>query len=220
LGSLLIPEAKENAISRWTFGLVGLNLLLLMAFVVLWVWQGAMNIDIKDWVLYQSTGYVFFIDFFFDHVTATFGIVGGVLTFLITVYSRYYLHREIGYKRFFNTVWFFYLGYNLVVFSGNLETLFVGWEILGISSFLLISFYRDRYLPVKNAVRVFSIYRIGDVGLIMAMWLMHHLWHENITFSRLLDQSLVHEHIANHSLVGIAQGVLDGDDAILETGVS
>jgi NADH-quinone oxidoreductase subunit L len=204
LGSLLIPEAKENAISRWTFGLVGLNLLLLMAFVVLWVWQGAVNIDIKDWVLYQSTGYVFFIDFFFDHVTATFGLVGGMLTFLITVYSRYYLHREIGYKRFFNTVWFFYLGYNLVVFSGNLETLFVGWEVLGMSSFLLISFYRDRYLPVKNAVRVFSIYRIGDVGLIMAMWLMHHLWHENITFSRLLNQSLVHEHIANHSLVGIA----------------
>ena len=68
LGSLLIPEAKENAISRWTFGLVGLNLLLLMVFVVLWVWQGAVNIDIKDWVLYQSTEYVFFIDFFFDHV--------------------------------------------------------------------------------------------------------------------------------------------------------
>lgn len=208
LGSLLIPEIKENAISRWTFGLVGLNLLLLMAFVVLWVWQGAVNIDIKDWVLYQSTGYVFFIDFFFDYVTATFGLVGGMLTFLITVYSRYYLHRETGYKRFFNTVWFFYLGYNLVVFSGNLETLFVGWEILGISSFLLISFYRDRYLPVKNAVRVFSIYRIGDVGLIMAMWLMHHLWHENITFSRLLDQSLVHEHITSHSLVGIAIALL------------
>jgi len=100
------------------------------------------------------------------------------------------------------------LGYNLVVFSGNLETLFVGWEILGISSFLLISFYRDRYLPVKNAVRVFSIYRIGDVGLIMAMWLMHHLWHENIAFSRLLDQSLVHEHITSHSLVGIAIALL------------
>ena len=131
-----------------------------------------------------------------------------MLTFLITVYSRYYLHRETGYKRFFNTVWFFYLGYNLVVFSGNLETLFVGWEVLGISSFLLISFYRDRYLPVKNAVRVFSIYRIGDVGLIMAMWLMHHLWHENITFSRLLDQSLVHEHITSHSLVGIAIALL------------
>ena len=36
-----------------------------------------------------------------------------ILTFLITVYSRYYLHRETGYKRFFNTVWFFYLGYNI-----------------------------------------------------------------------------------------------------------
>jgi NADH:ubiquinone oxidoreductase subunit 5 (subunit L)/multisubunit Na+/H+ antiporter MnhA subunit len=114
------------------------------------------------------------------------------------------LHREEGYKRFFNVISFFYLGYNIVIFSGNLETLFIGWEILGISSFLLIAFYRDRYLPVKNAVKVFSIYRIGDVGIILAMWLSHHLWHENISFFKLNNYQLVHEHLAGHSIVGFA----------------
>ncbi|MDZ7649118.1 MAG: hypothetical protein U5K54_19210 [Cytophagales bacterium] len=48
-----------------------------------------------------------------------------------------------------------------------------------------MAFYRDRYLPVKNAVKVFSIYRIGDVGLILAMWMSHHLFQENITFLKL-----------------------------------
>jgi len=127
-----------------------------------------------------------------------------MITFIITVYSRYYLHREEGYKRFFNVILFFYLGYNIVIFSGNLETLFIGWEILGISSFLLIAFYRDRYLPVKNAVKVFSIYRLGDVGIILAMWLSHHLWHENISFAKLSNYELVHEHLAQHTFIGFA----------------
>ena len=95
------------------------------------------------------------------------------------------MHRESGYKRFFYTILFFYAGYTLAVFAGNLETLFIGWEILGLTSFLLVAFYRERYLPVKNAFKVFSIYRIGDVGIILAMWASHHLWHENITFEKI-----------------------------------
>ena len=106
-------------------------------------------LNIKEVVIYQTNDYSFFIDFYFDRITATYLIVGAILTFLVTIYSRYYMHREGGGKRFFNTIQFFYLGYNVAIFSGNLETLFIGWEVLGISSFLLIAFYRDRYLPVK-----------------------------------------------------------------------
>ena len=69
---------------------------------------------------------------------------------------------------------------------------------------MLIAFYRDRYLPVKNAIKVFSVYRIGDVGIILAMWLSHHLWHENISFAKLHNADLVHEHIMQNSLVGLA----------------
>jgi NADH:ubiquinone oxidoreductase subunit 5 (subunit L)/multisubunit Na+/H+ antiporter MnhA subunit len=153
--------------------------------------------------LYRSEEYEFFLDFYFDKITAVYVFVGSLLTFMVTLYSRAYLHREAGYKRFFNTILFFYLGYNIVVFSGNLETLFIGWEILGISSFLLIAFYRDRYLPVKNAVKVFSIYRVADVGLILAMWMSHHLWHESITFDKLMNADLIHSHLQEHSWVGI-----------------
>src|SRR6185436_13229254 len=162
----------------------------------------------KDLILFESPGYEFFIDFNFDKITAVYLWVGSFLTFLVTIYSRYYLHREIGYKRFFNSILFFYLGYNLVIFSGNLETLFIGWEILGISSFLLIAFYRDRYLPVKNAMKVFSIYRVGDVGLILTMWMSHHLFHENITFLKLTNYELVHEHLATHTWIGVFISVM------------
>ncbi len=206
--SLFIPDKKEDLISWFSFSVVGLHLLSAIIFFIFWVIQGFPILDLKDIVLFQTPGYEFFVDFYFDKVTAVYLFVGSFLTFLVTIYSRYYMHREQGYKRFFNTILFFYVGYNLIIFAGNLETLFIGWEMLGISSFLLIAFYRDRYLPVKNAVKVFSIYRIGDVGLILAMWATHHLFQENTTFLKLSNYEVVHEHLQTHSLIGIFISVM------------
>lgn len=201
--SLLIPRREENLLSRISYFTIGTHMVVAQGFIIYWLIQGLPTLDVKDLVLYRSADYEFFIDFMFDKVTAVYLFVGSTLAFLVTMYSRYYLHREQGYKRFFNTILFFYVGYNVVIFAGNLETMFLGWEILGITSFLLIAFYRDRYLPVKNAVKVFSIYRIGDIGLILAMWMSHHLWHENITFIKLNNADLVSEHLQAHTWIGV-----------------
>lgn len=201
--SICIPGKKENILSVFSFSVVGLHLFFLTAFTGIWIYCGAQTINHRDIVLYQFGDYEFYIDLLFDKITAVYAMAGSFLTFLVTVYSRYYMHREKGYKRFFNTIMFFFIGYNITIFAGNLETLFIGWEILGVSSFLLIAFYRERYLPVKNAVKVFSIYRIGDVGIILAMWMSHHLWHSNITFLQLRNYEMVHEHIQNHSAFGV-----------------
>lgn len=201
--SLLIPKENEKLISGFTFTVVGLHFFTILGLIFFWGFNGFGYIDIKEFSLYQSQGMNFFIDFYFDYVTAVYCLIGAMLTFLVTTYSRIYLHRESGYKRFFNTILLFYSGYNLTVFAGNLETLFIGWEILGLTSFLLVAFYRERYLPVKNAYKVFSIYRIGDVGIILAMWASHHLWHENITFLKIQNYELVHDHLASHTLFGL-----------------
>lgn len=201
--SLFLPAKKENVISWASFATVGAHLFSLILFLIYWLVKGMPVLDVKDFVIYQTEHYEFFVDFYFDGITAVYMFVGAFLTFLVTLYSRYYMHRESGYKRFFNTILFFYVGYNLIVLSGNMETLFIGWEMMGVSSFLLIAFYRERYLPVKNAVKVFSIYRIGDVGLILAMWMSHHLFSENITFQKLHDAGIVHEHLQQHSWIGV-----------------
>ncbi|MDF2456299.1 MAG: hypothetical protein K0R51_2292 [Cytophagaceae bacterium] len=201
--SLFLPKKNEGLISTATVLTVGLHLASFLAYVGYWLSIGAPTLNIKDMVLFGESDYEFFIDFTFDKIGAVYLVVGAFLTFLVTLYSRSYFHREDGYKRFFNTILFFYLGYNIIILAGNLETLFIGWEILGISSFLLIAFYRNRYLPVKNAVKIFSIYRIGDVGILLAMWMSHHLWHENITFVKLSNYELVHDHLQTHSIIGI-----------------
>jgi NADH-quinone oxidoreductase subunit L len=201
--SLCLPRRKETLIAWVTYLTVGLHLVSFLVFLVFWLMHQHPTLYLKDIVLFRTAGYEFFLAFCFDKITAVYLFVGAFLTFLVAIYSSYYLHREEGYKRYFNTIHFFYLGYSVVILSGNMETLFAGWEFLGISSFLLIAFYRFRYLPVKNAVKVFSIYRIGDVGLILAMWMSHHLWHENITFLKLSDFAVVHSQLQTHSLIGV-----------------
>lgn len=206
--SLFIPEKREQAMAVLSASTVGVFLLTLIGFSVSWFLGSADILNLKEIVVFKSQEYEFYIDFYFDKVTFVFAIVGAILAFLIVMYSRVYMHREAGYKRFFNTILFFFLGYNITVFSGNFETLFIGWEVLGISSFLLIAFYRERYLPVKNALKVFFVYRIGDVGLILAMWLSHHLWHENISFAKLQQAGLVSHELLNHSFEGVVVSVL------------
>ncbi|MEQ3661556.1 MAG: proton-conducting transporter membrane subunit [Flavobacterium sp.] len=200
--SLALPERKENAISWVAFGTVLIQLISVIIFSVFWILEGADHLNLKEIILLKTEHYEFFIDFYFDKIGAVYLFVGALLTLMITTYSRYYLHREKGYKRFFNTVLFFFFGYNLAILSGNFETLFIGWEVIGISSFLLIAFYRERYLPVKNAFKVFSIYRIGDVGMILAMWASHHLFHQNITFMQMDNFELVNIHLQNNTLIG------------------
>lgn len=201
--SLWLPAKNEKIISGFIFTVLGLHFLALTGFTIFWMLRGSPSVNMQELTVYHGENLHFFIDFYFDKVTAVYALIGGFLAFLVATYSRIYLHRESGYKRFFNTKMFFYAGYTLTVFSGNLETLFVGWEILGLTSFLLVAFYRHRYLPVKNAYKVFSIYRIGDVGIILAIWASHHLWHENVTFQKLLNYELVHHHLSAHSTFGL-----------------
>jgi NADH:ubiquinone oxidoreductase subunit 5 (subunit L)/multisubunit Na+/H+ antiporter MnhA subunit len=180
--SLLINKKREAIIANIALATSFIQLVFLISFSFLWYTSGAATLDIKQVTLLTTPEFDFFIDFLFDRISLVFLLVGSMLTLLVSVFSKYYIHREPGFKRYFNNVQLFFLGYSIVVVAGNFETLFLGWEMIGITSFLLISFYRNRYLPVKNAMKVVSLYRLGDVFLILAMWLSHHLWHGNISF--------------------------------------
>ncbi len=196
--SVFIPEKKEKILSNIAIATVGLHLIATIAFIGFWLLNSHPVLDSKHVTLYKNADFEFFIDFYFDNITAAFAFVGSALVFLVVLFSRTYMHRDEGFKRFFNTLLFFFTGYNLIIFSGNFETLFIGWEILGLCSFLLIAFYRDRYLPVKNGYKVLSFYRLSDISLIVVMWLSHHLWHKNITFVEWLGADFLQDDMMHH----------------------
>ncbi len=197
--TVLTHKKREQIISFTGISLFFIEFIFAILFIVIWIINGIEILNFKQISLYKNSGYEFFIQLYFDKVTAVYLLVGSLLSLLIAIYAKTYLHLENGYKRFYATIILFYTAYNIIVISGNLETLFIGWEVLGISSFLLIGFYRQRYLPVKNALKIFTLYRVGDLGIIIAIWLSHHIWHKNITYIDLTDVVLV-EHViqSNH----------------------
>jgi NAD(P)H-quinone oxidoreductase subunit 5 len=73
----------------------------------------------------------------------------------------------------------------LTSLAGTIETLFAGWELVGLSSALLVAFFQERPEPVRNGLWVWIVYRISDAALLLAAIVMHHLQHQG-DFDRLL----------------------------------
>ena len=190
LVTLILSRKQEKGISLLTQTTTIVYIIGSIAVAIMWGINGFQPFSEKIVTLYETAGFAFAIQFYYDHITAAYSVVGALIFFLVATFSRYYMHRDEGFKRFFNTLLFFLTGYNLIIFSGNFETLFIGWETIGLSSFLLIAFYRNRYLPVKNGLKVLSIYRLSDIALILVMWMMHHLTHQNISFTQLADAGI------------------------------
>ncbi|NOT92022.1 proton-conducting transporter transmembrane domain-containing protein [Ferruginibacter sp.] len=185
LVTLFWQNKNEKAIGKIVRFTKVLYIFVSILFAGWWVTNGMQPVTYHLATLYQTDHFVFAFELFYDEITAVFSIIGALLFFLVATFSKYYMHRDQGYKRFFNIILLFAAGYNFIILSGNFETLFIGWEIKGVCSFILIAFYRNRYLPVKNAFKAISYYRTSDVALMLCMWMMHHLTHQNITFAKL-----------------------------------
>src|SRR5436189_1869010 len=92
--SILVPRKQERLINIISLLTIGSHFLLLVILSYAWYRDGFEPIDQRDMVLYRATDYEFYLDFLFDKVSLIYLLVGALLTFLVTVYSRFYLHRE------------------------------------------------------------------------------------------------------------------------------
>lgn len=115
------------------------------------------------------------IEFLVDRMSLTFAALSVAIAGIVSAFSNRYLHREHGYNRYFVLLALFVTGMLLIALAGNVEVLFVGWELVGLSSALLVAFFHDRPAPVANALRVFSIYRISDAAMLSAAVLLRHV---------------------------------------------
>ena len=102
-------------------------------------------------------------------------IITGV-GFLIHVYSIGYIEHEEDYARFFACMNFFVFMMLLLVLAGNLLLLFVGWEGVGLASFLLIGYWYHRPSAAQAATKAFVVNRIGDLGFLLGILLTFQLF--------------------------------------------
>jgi NADH-quinone oxidoreductase subunit L len=108
----------------------------------------------------------------FDPLSAVFVLlITGVGT-LIHVYSIGYMEHDPGRRRFFAYLNLFVAAMLLLVLGNNFVALYVGWEGVGLASYLLIAFWYDRPSAATAAKKAFLMNRVGDVGLAIAIFLL------------------------------------------------
>ncbi len=116
---------------------------------------------------------VFEVAFWFDRLTAVMAlIVTGVGT-LIHVYSIGYMHEDRSYARYFAYLNLFLFFMLLLVLGKSLLVLFVGWEGVGLASYLLIGFWFDDIEKAKAGKKAFIVNRIGDAGFLLGMFVLY-----------------------------------------------
>ena len=110
--------------------------------------------------------------FLIDPLTAVMLMVVTGVGFLIHLYSIGYMHGEDGFTRFFVYMNLFMVSMLLLVMGNNFLVLFIGWEGVGLCSYLLIGYYFNKVSAAKAATKAFVVNRIGDAGFLLAMCLV------------------------------------------------
>jgi NADH-quinone oxidoreductase subunit L len=124
----------------------------------------------QPWI--QVTGLTINFAFTVDHLTLIMlGVVTGV-GFLIHIYSVGYMAHEEGYWRFFAYLNLFMFFMSVLVLAESFLLMFVGWEGVGLASYLLIGFYFKKDSAVNAGKKAFILNRIGDFGFLLAMFLI------------------------------------------------
>jgi NADH:ubiquinone oxidoreductase subunit 5 (subunit L)/multisubunit Na+/H+ antiporter MnhA subunit len=162
-------------------------------------WNGLAPIDVRLGYWFKAGDYEFPLVFLIDRVSFFVGAVILVLLLATSKFSVHYLHREPGFARFFVLVLVFAAGIELLVFGGSLDLLLAGWEMVGMTSVLLVGFFHERTSPVRAAARVLITYRLCDIGLLLAAVELHLSVHTTV-----YSEVFGHEHIG---AIGIVVGL-------------
>ena len=180
LSSLLREKPlSERSIVAFVEVAIVTGLLAAVAILVMMLATGTRHVPITlgKWVDINQPHfhYHFVFKFEFDRLSVPFVILTFALCGTIGAFCNRYMHRERGFNRFFVFYSLFVLGMVTTSLAGTIETLFTGWELVGLSSALLVAFYHERKSPVQNGLLVWTVYRVSDAALLMASIVLHHL---------------------------------------------
>ncbi len=139
---------------------------------------GGVPVFSYDWFTQATASYI--IAFRVDNLAIAMMVVVTTVSLLVQFYSQGYMANSSGYARFFAYLSLFTFSMLDIVFAQNFLVIFVGWELVGLSSYLLIGFWinkrakpeEDRLSPASASIEAFIATRIGDVGFIIGIMIL------------------------------------------------
>ena len=184
------PKVSHLSAGAVVSGYVGIGIMLLAAiysWVLLFVSvgdtafqkSGGIQVFVYDWFTQGATGN-YTIAFHLDTLAIAMMVVVTTVSLLVHYYSQGYMEDSAGYARFYAYLALFTFSMLVIVFAENFLVIFIGWELVGLSSYLLIGFWinkkakpeEQRPSPANAAMQAFVTNRIGDVGFIIGIMIL------------------------------------------------
>ena len=122
---------------------------------------------VTEWTWWQSGGVEFGVGSFADGLAVVLLFLVAFISFLVQVFSLEYVRGDRRYTHFFASITLFSAGMLIMVMAGNMVQLILGWEIMGLCSFLLIGHWWEEEANSRAALKAFLTVRVGDVGLLV-----------------------------------------------------
>lgn len=181
---IMLFGAKEDPHSPLPWiGIGAMALCLGLAVSVYWGFAaGSVSLPYEknwEWFSFATTvggnsfAYAMPIGVLVDPPTALVLVVVTLVSLMVQVYSIAYMHDDPRYKRYFAFVSFFTAAMLGLVISSNLLVTFMCWELMGVSSYLLIGFWFERVGPCEAQKKAFMTTKLGDSGLYLALLLIY-----------------------------------------------
>lgn len=171
VNGLLGPRYSHDMAHRLAWGSVGLSFLCAVGVFADVMRTGASHeVIVYQWIF--GGDLAINLAYLVDPLTCAWLLIITGVGFLIHIYSVGYMHGEAGFTRFFTYMNLFMVSMLLLVMGNNYVVLFIGWEGVGLCSYLLIGYYYDKVAAAKAASKAFVVNRIGDAGFLVAIFLV------------------------------------------------
>src|SRR5512136_790946 len=206
----LLGVAVNGIFGRWTrerahllgVGTTGLSFLIAFGIFLQAAGGATLNWDAYVWIPVgelQAT-----VGFLVDPLSAVMMLVVSFVGFLIHVYSIGYMHGDPGYARFFTYLNLFMTSMLVLVLANNYLLMFLGWEGVGLCSYLLIGFWYQKQSASDAGKKAFVVNRIGDAGFLLGLFL---IWRTfgSLAYAEIFPQAaVIREILERDSVFGLS----------------
>ena len=162
-------DIKSSIIANTT---IAVSFILSVILFIDFLFNPSIQIYSADFIWFRSNSLFLGFGLLIDSLTVVMSFIVTFISLFVHVYSIGYMKGDKSFNRFLTYTNFFTFSMLLIIFSNNFLQLFIGWELVGLSSYLLIGFWYKKQSAIYANMKAFIVNRVGDIGLLLGVILV------------------------------------------------